>query len=127
MKLRLYGDSVRVRLSRSEMDRLGQGDAVESITRFSAHHALECRVELSETNSMRADFIQRATGTLLIVALPKSNAIIWAGNAEEGLYGEQPNGTGGILSIAVEKDFECLHSDDAAENQDAFPNPREAS
>jgi hypothetical protein len=41
-----------------------------------------------------------------------------------GISGEQPLESGKRLSILIEKDFQCLHGDDARD-PDAFPNPLE--
>ena len=41
-----------------------------------------------------------------------------------GISGDQPLESGKRLSILIEKDFQCLHGDEARD-PDAYPNPLE--
>ncbi len=119
MKLRIKGDSLRVRLSRSEVARLAEHGAVTETTHFAPSSSLEYAIQLgSGDDGLTAHFVD---GRLTITA-QKTATQAWAAGDEVGLYGEARTGSGS-LTIAVEKDFACLDRDDA-ENADTFPNPK---
>ncbi|BDC51378.1 hypothetical protein F183_A36940 [Bryobacterales bacterium F-183] len=106
MKLRLQGDSVRLRLSRVEVATLATGADVEAVTRFFSGG--ELRVQLTPGDQWHTSL---ESGTLRIAA-PGLTA--WAATDAEGLYH--------LNAIAIEKDFACLHRDPTA-NEGTFPNP----
>lgn len=108
MKVRLQGDSVRLRLNRSEVATLQAGGSVESTTRFLSGGQL--RIQLQPGSDWQAQL--DGSGTLRISAPALSG---WAATDAEGLY--DPTG-----NIAIEKDFACLHRD-AAANEGTYPNP----
>jgi hypothetical protein len=58
-----------------------------------------------------------------MVRLPEDRIREWATGSEVGIEAEQPAGSTSTLRILIEKDFKCLHQDDANENNDTFPNP----
>ena len=117
MKLRLKGDSVRLRLGPGEVERLVRTGSVAERTRFGPA-TLGYAVEVSTVaGGVSATF---EAGTLR-VTVPAAVARRWAGAADEvGIAADQDAGDGRRLTILIEKDFECLHGEDADE---AFPNP----
>ena len=120
MKLRICGNSVRVRLSRSEVSCLGEGQKIEQVTEFSSSARLITSVESSTAaDAVTARF---SAGTIRLV-IPAARVNAWAGSELVSIEALQAIDSGRSLSILVEKDFECLHSA-AEENADAFPNPR---
>jgi hypothetical protein len=120
MKLRICGNSVRIRVTRTETARLGAGEAVEQMTEFPGKHRLISTVEPSpHASSVTAAF---ADGKISIV-VPLAQARTWAGSDAVSIEAAQPIDSGQSLQILIEKDFQCLHSK-AEENADAFPNPR---
>ena len=121
MKLRIRGNSVRVRLTKSEVDRLGTGERVEQATQFSKVASLKSSVE--STPRVAAPLVEFA-GSTLCVLLPTELVRRWATSDQVTIDGKQDAGAGTLLQILVEKDFECIHSR-AEGNNDAYPNPRE--
>lgn len=120
MKLRIQGNSVRIRLTQSEVARVGEGKAVEQSTAFASGAVLVSQVRVSSRRERVSAIF--AEGRIAIV-LPVEQARQWATSDEVGIEAIQNAGDGQALRILVEKDFECLHS--AAEgDSDAFPNPR---
>jgi hypothetical protein len=125
MKLRIRGDSLRLRLQRSEVDRAAAGNSIEEITHFPGSE-LRYRLDVSETANLRADF----AGGDLVVTLPASRARIWGASEEVSLTGTQALAGGGVLTILIEKDFSCLspgHLRDHEDDADSFPHPDAAS
>jgi hypothetical protein len=123
VKLRIRENSVRIRLVRDEVERLGRGEAVSQVTQFSPGAALISEIEASDrTASPAADFDEGR----LVVRLPLSQASEWATSEQVGIRGEQSVGSGRVLEILVEKDFECLHPGEE-KTTGAYPNPEAAS
>ena len=117
MKLRLKGGTLRLRLTRPEVDRLGDGGRVEEVTAFGPGERLVYDVESSaEASAVGARF---ADGRIT-VRIPAAAARTWAASDAVGISGTQ-----GTLTILVEKDFACLDRRD--EDADAFPHPGDAS
>lgn len=120
MKLRIRGNSVRIRVTRSEVDRLGNGMRVEQSTRFGPSSSLETSVVPSTLVS--APSAEYKDGSLTI-HLPALETQIWAQSDQVSFEATQDAGSGESLRILIEKDFECVHSR-AEGDDDAFPNPR---
>jgi len=130
MKLRIQGNSVRLRLGRSEIDRLLSTGQVREHTAFGPEpsHRLNYVLEVSDD---AADVRAELRGPDLTVTLPARVARRWATSDETGIECEQDVGggvTGERLRLTIEKDFQCLHrnggaADGADDEADAFPNP----
>ncbi len=121
MKLRIRGDSMRLRLKRSEVDRLAAGISIVEETHFPGA-VLTYRLDVSENSGFSAAF---DNGTLSL-ALPKSKVLHWASTDEVSLFAEQKVSGSGSLSLLIEKDFKCLepgHHRDCADDEDTFPHP----
>jgi len=118
MKLRIKGDSLRLRLSQKDVQQLMTTGVVEVTTHFASGPALRYAVETrAEAESIAAEFADMR----IVVTLPERDVRAWAKSEQVGLYGET-----GLLAIAVEKDFACIDRDDP-EDVDAFPNPKGAA
>lgn len=118
MKLRLLGNSIRLRLSQGEVARIGSGQAVsEEVTLAPQVFRYELRVsESGSEGRVEADFAEGC----MVVRISAEAARRWAGSADVGIYSTT---TGGI-KVSIEKDFKCLHG--SSEPQaDCYPNPRE--
>jgi len=118
MKLRIYGNSVRLRLTQSEVRSVQLGQAVEGRTNLFPD-ALVYRIESRrhcETTS--ASFVRGK----LCVTLPRVVAEEWAGSDTVGIDAQLPASSGQPLRLLIEKDFHCLHGSAEAQ-EDYFPNP----
>ncbi len=122
MKLRIRGDSIRMRLKRGEVDQIAAGASIVEETHF-PNTVLTFRLDISENDDASASF---NNGTL-VVSLPKSTVLDWAGTDEVSLVAEQKLSGEGSLSLLVEKDFSCLepgHHRECEDDADTFPHPR---
>jgi hypothetical protein len=113
MKLRFHSNRLRLRLSQSEVAQLGDTGRVSESLEFPAGRLLTYSVELQESAEIAASF----DGERIAVTVPAELGRIWIVGDQAGI--ENPNSSPKIL---IEKDFQCLHRDDA-EQPDAFPNP----
>ena len=110
MKLRIKGDTIRLRLTQSEVTAVADGDVVVETTSLSQpfSYALDPSGE-----TMGAAF---AAGRMT-VNIPRTTVRQWASTDAVSLRGRE-----GGVDILVEKDFTCLIPREG-ENPDAFPNP----
>lgn len=123
MKIRIHNDSVRLRLSRDEVDQIGRGDAVDCETRFPDSMIFSYSLTVSAVDQVQSRF----DGQRIEVTLPAHIARQWATNESKvSVHGEQTL-PGGTLKLLVEKDFECLEPRSGEDQSNRFPNPAKAS
>jgi hypothetical protein len=121
MKLRIKGNSLRLRVSRSELARLLEGDRIEETIHFTA--APEAKLTYALDLAMQSAPVRVEHGPQAVtVILAKDRARIWGSEGEVGVYTELDNGEAGLLEVIVEKDFACLDRSDE-DNIDTFANP----
>jgi len=115
MKLRIQGNSLCLRLTRSEVDRLcNEGEVSETVS-FRSCGVLTYRVqERSGAGEAQADM---ALG-LISVSFPAARVQFWLSSGEVGIYSQD-----GELRIAIEKDFRCLTRSPEEQEADAYPHP----
>lgn len=119
MKLRIRGNSIRLRLTQSEVEAINKIGLVEEKTEFpngqNFVYSLSVAVNLKEIS---ADF---SNGKMQIL-LPKEIAENWANSEEVGVSGEIDS-----IKIMLEKDFKCLTPRAGDEDTDTFPHPKEGT
>ena len=115
MKLRLNGNSLRLRLTRPEVMQLCEDGTVYGSVDFGLGTVLIYRIQSrGVTDRMQAVFCNHS----ITVRVPAESVAIWAAADQVGLYAQQ-----GALKIAVEKDFRCLAYRPGEEEPDAYPHP----
>ena len=125
MKLRIKGNSLRLRLTRSELERVVLGDRIEETIQFSPteHAKLTYALESSKTSKTIS---VRYLPQDITVILPEEQLLIWSDVNNVGVYASVDIGKSGVLEIAIEKDFACLDGTDE-DNRDTFANPHAGS
>jgi Family of unknown function (DUF7009) len=121
MKLRLLDDSIRLRLSQSEVAAAHEHGVVEGQTRFPDGSAFTFVLEALESSSeASASF----AGGRLVVRLPAQEISAWANDdTAVSLRGELELPLGGPLKLLVEKDFRCISPRADEDQSDLFVNP----
>ncbi|MDQ3021170.1 MAG: hypothetical protein M3R36_11465 [Bacteroidota bacterium] len=118
MKLRISGNSIRLRLSKSEVEKLSHNGSLEEHALFGKNvfsYALQCKADCSE---LCADFEKGK----ITVFIPESFIKDWAENDVIGFDTKMETSNNELLNILVEKDFKCL--DETEEDQsDNYENP----
>lgn len=113
MKIRIKGNSLRYRLSRSEVNRLWSEGSLEERTEF-AGKTFAYAIAATNDNKLSADF----TGDKIVLSIPKA-MIDELNNTDRVGFDDHT----GPVSLLVEKDFVCI--DGKEEDQsDSYPNPR---
>jgi len=124
MKLRIQGNSLRLRITPSEMARLLADGRIEETICFGSDPNASLTYAL-EHNARATAMSVRYTLREVTVILSSADAQQWAGGQDVGVYAEAAT-SHGVISLAVEKDFACLDKSDA-ENTDTFPNPNQGA
>lgn len=119
MKLRIFGNSIRLRLQQGEVHELAETGRTEDRVVFGPDERLVYAVETHNDDEIA---LVRAPGEITIL-LPADDVDDWAYSDLVGFEAEADNGEDG-LSILVEKDFSCLTVHEGEDDSDAFPNPK---
>ncbi len=113
MKLRIKGNSIRLRLQKAEIASLREGKAIEEEVRFSSTSRLVYALERGGSE-LSASF----DAGRVAVRLPEALARDLCDTDRVGV-----EGASGDVRILIEKDWQCLTARDEDES-DAFPHPR---
>jgi hypothetical protein len=116
MKLRIKGNSLRLRVSQSELARLMTVGRIEETIQFAPESHARLTYALT-VRDVKEDMGLEYLDQTVTVVLSSAAARLWAESEDVGIYAD------GMVSLLVEKDFACLdgnHPEDA----DAFPNPQ---
>ena len=120
MKLRIRDNSVRLRLTRSEVNALRKDGLVSSKIEFPGSREFNYVVESSPASVNPGAFL---SDNVLTVRLPETTVLAWAASEQVTIDGEQLLDDGQRLSILVEKDFACLVPREDEDDAEMFENP----
>jgi hypothetical protein len=121
MKLRIKGNSLRLRVSRSELAQFQAEGRIEETIHFTA--APEATLTYALESALRSSPVSVRYGSREVtVILSQDRARIWEAENEVGVYTTLDMGPAGSLEVVVEKDFACLDRSDE-DNSDTFANP----
>ena len=125
MKLRIKGNSLRLRVTPSDVQQLLRDGVIGEHVQFTANPKDRLTYEVISSLSEPTATVAYQLGNIT-VSMPELQLKKWAGSDDVGIYTEVALGDGQVLSVAIEKDFACLDLSDA-ENEDTFPNPNLAA
>ena len=112
MKLRLHDNSLRLRLSQSEVERLHDTGKVDDAIVFAPGKQLRYALETGSTETGAT-----LDDSRIVVTIPTAVATEWIESDQTGIEASI-----GMLRLLIEKDFQCLHRGPQP-GEDAFPNP----
>lgn len=118
MKIRIKGNSIRLRLTKSEVFFFGEQGLIEEHTVF-GNSKLTYRLASSSTHhELSSTYLEN----VITIYIPKSVANEWTTTDLIGIDNKLSTGNQKELFLMVEKDFVCL--DNTFEDQsDQYPNP----
>jgi hypothetical protein len=122
MKLRIRGNSLRLRVSRTELLQIAEQGSAEDSIRFAPGTEWRYGIDVKPAGAVAAQFAANS----LRVVLPKARVEQWLDDREVAIEGEQPIGNGETLRILVEKDYTCLAPRTGEDDADLFVNPQQA-
>ncbi len=119
MKIRIKGNSVRFRLTKTEVKTLCERGMVRERTTFNESNFIYAVKVDDAYDSLHASFLN--LGILLFI--PKKILGDWHVNDQVGFYHNQILENDQLLELKLEKDFICM--DETIEDQsDSYPNPK---
>lgn len=124
MKIRIRENSIRFRLTKSEVDELAEKGELIQQTHFPDGHGITFQYGLKSHhhgNDIRADHQNNG----IIISLPAEHLSHWAKTEEVGIESFLPIAQDERLRILIEKDFACLTAQEHENDSDAFANPNE--
>jgi len=120
MKIRIFDDSIRLRLDRGEVDAIARDEAVECHTQFPGGGVFTYRLAVADIADVGASIVE----SRVEVVLPLAVAGGWASDdTQVSIRAQQPIADG-VLTLLVEKDFECLEPREGEDQSNRFSNPK---
>jgi len=120
LKLRVLDNSIRLRLTRSEVDALNTDGLVRGRVRFAGSNTFDYVLESSPATVKPEAHI---SNNVLTVRIPILDIQNWAGSEQVSIDSQQGLDDGEQLRILVEKDFACLAPREGEDETDMFPHP----
>jgi hypothetical protein len=119
MKIRIKGNSIRYRLTKTEIANFGNDGFIEERTEFPDGSSFSYRLE--RTTGID-NLVASYSGNRICIFVPEGIAGEWTTTDVVGFDHRMKMGEGSELYLLIEKDFVCL--DHSFEDQsDNFPNP----
>ena len=122
MKLRILGNSVRLRVSQAEMSQIRSMGVVRQHVAFGPGRRLTYELRTVAGGRVGASYDDEH----IRVTLPRAVAERWQAPDEVSIRGEQELPGGESLKILVEKDFQCLVPREDEDQSGLFPNPEKS-
>ncbi len=122
MKIRIYDNSVRLRLDRAEVDRVAADNPVSGTTHFPDGAQFTYALNTHKGEALQACFAQGC----IELKVPRSVAQNWANDESEVSIRGSLATSHGALSLLIEKDFECLEPRSGEDQSNRFRNPKAA-
>jgi hypothetical protein len=119
MKLRIKGDSLRIRVTQGELESFVSEGRVEESIHFGPARALAYRLAIDPKISQLTAHFDR---DVIEVRVPERTAREWSRTNLVTLENTQSQ-DGVDLKIFVEKDFACLQPREGEDESDNFPHP----
>jgi len=122
VKIRIKGNSIRLRLSKTDIQSLKDTGTVTEQTILAGEEVFVYELMVAESAvAVGASFKEGK----LVVWLPLAKAAILTDSSEMGLYSIQENGEINGLNIVIEKDLQCLENTHE-DQSDMYDNPKKS-
>lgn len=117
MKIRFKGNSIRLRLTQSEVKKWAADGVIKEVTNFGNKNSLGYQLMMSEESQISASF----NDDIISIDIPFTIAQEWCEGDQIAMESSIAND--GILHILIEKDFACLTPRAGEDESDMYPNP----
>jgi hypothetical protein len=125
MKLRIKGNSLRLRLSQREVQRVAEQGRVEETVEFGLQPHQQMRYAL-QADTQAQDIHATFENSTITVHVPEQVVKTWAHSNQVGLQKDQFLNEEKSLKILIEKDFQCLTARPDEDESDNYPHPEAA-
>ena len=119
MKIRIKGNSIRIRIVKTELDNFGKDGFLEERTEFPNGDLIYRMESKAGIDNLQADM----KGNTITVYMPETMKKEWIDTETVGYRTDMPLGYGKSLFILIEKDFKCLDGEVLEDQSDNFDNP----
>lgn len=120
MKVRIKGNTLRLRLSRTEVENFGLQGYLEESTAF-GENKLIYSLRRSDREKLEADF----DNNKITVYVPAKTTIQWVNTDMVGFNNHTSVLNPTELAILVEKDFKCMDAAVDEDQSDNYENPNQ--
>ena len=120
MKLRIKGNSIRLRLSRSEVNQFCKEGYLEEKTEFRNSDFVYALQSKEGIPNLTANFSEGKITMYVPVDIQK----VWADNETVSYDSKMDLGNDDHLYLLLEKDFKCIDAPPNEDQSDNFENPR---
>ena len=120
MKLRVLDNSIRLRLTRGEVETVSTEGLVKGRVRFAGSNTFDYVLESSPATVKPEAHL---SNNVLTVRVPVMDIRNWADSDRVSIDAEQILDDNERLRILVEKDFHCLAPREGEDESDMFPHP----
>ena len=119
MKIRIKGNSVRFRLTKTEVETFCRDGFYEETTIFGRNTLIYALQAKAGTTELEADFVDHR----ITIYVPEQELSVWANSDTVGFKNSVDWNDPTALSLLVEKDFTCLENT-IEDQSDNYPNPK---
>jgi hypothetical protein len=120
MKLRIRDNSIRLRLTQTEVDTMANHGLVKARVAVPGGSGLDYVLESSpRTEKVTATYSDGA----LTVLVPEHEVQQWVSTDQVSIAADEQLDDGDVLKILVEKDYACLAPREGEDESDMFPHP----
>ena len=120
LKLRVRDNSIRLRLTQTEVEQIRTDGLVRGRVPFDGPHDFQYVLESSPA-TVKAE--AHISNNVLTVRVPQEEAVEWSMSDDVSIAANQILDDGGELKILVEKDFACLAPREGEDESDMYPHP----
>jgi|TARA_B110000438_G_C15783526_1_gene637364 hypothetical protein len=120
VKIRIKDNSIRLRLTRGEVDTMRDSGVVTSKTGFPGGREFCYTLESSPASVNPAAFY---LDNEIRLRLPEAVILAWTTTEQVSIKGDHILDDGETLSILIEKDFACLAPRSGEDEADMYPHP----
>jgi len=117
MKIRIRENTLRIRITQSELKNLSEGIYLSSTIHFPGGGEMSYGIIPSQEETTKVQFINQK----IKIHLGELDHQTMMDESSVGVQ-SMPQTSERPLELLIEKDFSCLHSRDG-EDEDTFPNP----
>jgi len=119
MKIRIKGNSVRIRLTRTEVDNFGKDGYLEEHTEFGGTTFSYALQKVQEGDSLAAHYKDNK----ITMTVPDAMVREWTTTEKVGYDANMSTGDGKQMFLLLEKDYKCVDAPSHEDQSDNYEHP----